>query len=170
MLITHNLLCCFPDFLSGECWTHGRDRTRVRSCCLVASPVLSIRLPPTKRDIINTASPRHNFLFVRLMSFKFLLLPREVRDAIYAYVVDDIRFRHAFVTSAHQYGAYPKYGNVVRVTLETTPHLNLLLSHSQLYHEYKYAIQTHQRTARVRLDTLSMFHSTKLTTKTHISQ
>jgi hypothetical protein len=101
------------------------------------------------------------------MGFNFLLLPREVRDLIYAYVVEDVRYRHAFVTDAELYGAYSKYGNVVRVTLESAPHLSLLLSHSQLYDEYRYATRAPQRSARLRLDTLSKLPNTTLATKAH---
>lgn len=89
------------------------------------------------------------------MGFNFLSLPREIRDLIYAYVVQDVRYRHSFVTDAHPNGLHPRYGNVIRVIFEDTPSVNLLLSQSQLYHEYKQATQTFQCSARIRVDTLS---------------
>lgn len=106
------------------------------------------------RHTIITASRTGVFLSYS-MGFDFLGLPREIRDLIYVYVVEDVRYRHAFVKDADEYEAYARFGNVVRVTLESVPYLNLLLSHSQLYDEYRYAIRAQQRSARIRLDTLS---------------
>lgn len=84
------------------------------------------------------------------MAFNFLALPREIRDLIYAYIVGDVKYRHALIGA----GPRQKYGNVVRVTVEGVPLLSLLLAHSRLYDEYKYATRAHKRSAQIRLDTL----------------
>lgn len=92
------------------------------------------------------------------MALTLLTLPREVRDQIYKHIVHDLDYRHAIISKGH---LCPKYGNIVRITVKDVPLVDLLLTHSRLYDEYKYATRSCTRSARIRLDTLSEFSALK---------
>ena len=82
------------------------------------------------------------------MESNLLTLPREIRDQIYAHLVHDLYYRYAVVN---------RYPNIVRVTVKDVPLINLYLTHSRLYGEYKYTTRCCTRAAQIRVDTLSKY-------------